>query len=215
MVFLQYDFFYLDSGSFFHCCLCSDIEGKSLINEFSTKFMRINLNSNVTLFLNQQNKLIFCVCCTLHIIYLSLWPAAHFKIVRVNKFHIPTASGCNCFPVCCTSHWAAHISLRVKWKRRNINFITTCGSKKTKTRFSTCSQHLFISSEHFSVVLKQSQEINCAVYYSWTHAARHEADHKHSFKTDKLDLFCLAADPSHLAALGYSLPSRKKAFMDY
>lgn len=53
-------------------------------------------------------------------------------------------------------------------------------------------------------------EINCAVYYSWTHAAQHEAYYKHSLKTEKLDLFCFGVDPSHLAVLGYSLPFRKK-----
>lgn len=36
---------------------------------------------------------------------------------------------------------------------------------------------------------------------------QHEAYSKHSFKTKKLDLFCFSADPSHLAVLGYSLPS--------
>lgn len=88
----------------------------------------------------------------------------------------------------------------------NINFIT---SGTRKTRFSVSSQHLFISSEQFSMILKQSLEINCAVYYSWTHATQHEAFSKHSFKTKKLDLFCFSADPSHLAELGYSLPLRK------
>ncbi len=39
---------------------------------------------------------------------------------------------------------------------------------------------------------------------------QHEAYYKHSFKTKKLDLFCFSDDPSHLAALGYSLPFRKK-----
>lgn len=60
------------------------------------------------------------------------------------------------------------------------------------------------------MVLKQSLEINCSVYYSWTHAAQHEAHYKHSFKTEKLDLFCFGADPSHSVALAYSLPSEKK-----
>ena len=60
------------------------------------------------------------------------------------------------------------------------------------------------------MVLKQSLEINCAVYYSWTHAAQHEAHYKHSFKTEKLDLFCFGADPSHSAVLAYSLPLEKK-----
>lgn len=35
-----------------------------------------------------------------------------------------------------------------------------------------------------------------------------EAYSKHSFKTNKLDLYCFSTDPSHLAVLGYSLPSR-------
>lgn len=61
------------------------------------------------------------------------------------------------------------------------------------------------------MVLKQSLEINCAVCYSWTHAAQHEAHYKHSFKTEKLDLFCFGADPSHSAVLAYSLPSEKKS----
>lgn len=75
--------------------------------------------------------------------------------------------------------------------------------------------NISLSREQFSTILRESLEINCAVYYSWKHVMQHDAYSKHSFETKKLDLFCFSTDPSHLTVLGYSLPFRKKAFMDY
>lgn len=60
------------------------------------------------------------------------------------------------------------------------------------------------------MVLKQSLEINCAVYYSWTHAMQHEAYYKHSFKAKKLDLFCFSADPSHFGCARLQFTFQKK-----
>ena len=137
---------------------------------------------------------------------------SNVKAVWVNKFLIPAAVKGRLqyvFPVCCTSHRAVSLFSWVKWKRCNINFIWK------NTSFSTCSQHLFISSEHFCVVLKQSLEINCAVYYSWTHAMQHEAHYKHSFKTKKLDLFCFRRWPFPFGCARLQFTFQKTAFMDY